>query len=148
MNCVFLSNSAGGGGAVSGESRIYNCTFYGNRAKDSGGAFLGGGWVYNSIFYKNTAGEKENDIATDGNMEIDFSLVNYLTGAAHFGAHNIMGDPRFVDPDNGNLRLRPDSPAIDKGKSALARSKHDRDGKPRVVGKRSIWALTNGGENK
>src|SRR3990172_8879010 len=136
-NCTFTSNAASGsGGAVSGNGTFTNCTLYGNLAKDVGGAVFGGGEIINSIFYKNTAGRKDNDISVRGNLKIDFSLVNYMSGAADFGADNIMGDPKFIDPDNGDLHLRPDSPAINVGKIAPEINKHpvDLDGKPRIVG--------------
>jgi len=136
-NCTFTSNAASGsGGAVSGNGTFTNCTLYGNLAKDVGGAVFGGGEIINSIFYKNTAGRKDNDISVGGNLKIDYSLLNYISGAADFGPNNIMGDPKFIDPDNGDLHLRPDSPAINVGKIAPEINKHpvDLDGKPRIVG--------------
>src|SRR3972149_6503953 len=100
-NCTFTSNAASGsGGAVSGNGTFTNCTLYGNLAKDVGGAVFGGGEIINSIFYKNTAGRKDNDISVRGNLKIDFSLLNYISGAACFWPNNIMGDPKFIDPDN------------------------------------------------
>jgi hypothetical protein len=135
-NCTLTTNSASDGGAVRGTGSFFHCTFYGNKAKGSGGAFSGGGKIINSIFYKNTAAEKDNDITVGGNLEIDFSLLNYLSGAANFGANNIMGDPKFVDPDNGDFRLRSDSPCIGKGKPLPElKDLKDLDGKPLVVGK-------------
>jgi len=40
-----------------------------------------------------------------------------------------MGDPRFVDANNGNFRLRADSPAVDMGDSSIvnACSEYDCD---------------------
>ncbi len=83
-------------------------------------------------------------------MNIDYSLINYISGGANFGDHNIMGDPKFVDPDNGDLHLRHDSPAINAGKiqapgltdhplfgityNRLKDASTDLDGKPRVYG--------------
>lgn len=136
FNCTFTNNSAGiAGGAVNGIDDFFNSTFYLNNANRSGGAFSGGGKIINSIFYKNTVAGKDNDITVSGNLEIDFSLINFLSGAANFGANIIMGDPKFVDSDNGDLHLRSDSPAINKGKLLPEfRVVTDLDGKPRVVG--------------
>ncbi len=117
-NCTFTNNSAINGGAYSGNGVFINSTFYSNKAKINGGAFFGGGNIINSIFYKNTAAEKDNDITAEGDISVDYSLVNYLGGAANVGSKIIMGDPKFVDPDNGDFHLRPDSPCIGKGKDA------------------------------
>ncbi len=51
---------------------------------------------------------------------MDYTLANYISGAVDLGTHIIMGEPRFVDADNGNFRLRADSPAIDVGDSSVA----------------------------
>ena len=90
----------------------------------------------NSIFYKNTAAEKNNDVIVRGDLVIDFTLINNLSGAANFGTNNIMGDPKFVDSDNADFRLRSDSPCIGKGK-LLPELKYlsGLDGKPIVIGK-------------
>ncbi|MDO8803920.1 MAG: DUF1566 domain-containing protein, partial [Elusimicrobiota bacterium] len=94
-----------------------NCTFYGNIAKiGTGGAFQGEGRIFNSIFYKNTADNHDNDIMVKGNLKIDFSLFNYLSGGADVGADIVMGNPKFIDPDNGDMHLNSDSPCIEKGK--------------------------------
>jgi len=55
-----------------------------------------------------------------------------------------MGEPRFVDAENGNFRLRADSPAIDVGDSSVIESYPflkdnngkalDLDGNSRIVG--------------
>jgi hypothetical protein len=53
----------------------------------------------------------------------------------YLGTGNIDADPLFVDPDNGDLRLSPNSPCIDAGdntdvpKGVL----RDLDGNPRFV---------------
>jgi hypothetical protein len=51
---------------------------------------------------------------------------NLWAGAGPCGATDMDGDARFVDPDRGDLRLRPGSPAIDAagGRSAAARVDH------------------------
>jgi len=150
-NCLFSDNSASSGGVLfiggfySSDQvhRITNCTFYHNIADEEGGAILhkkskGKVGIINSIFYNNIAQGNPNDIQSTGLLEIDYCLINNLEGAANYGAHNITGDPRFVDPDEGDFSLRPDSPCINKGwldRVPPARKYLDLAGKPRVVGR-------------
>ncbi|OGS06398.1 MAG: hypothetical protein A2270_06845 [Elusimicrobia bacterium RIFOXYA12_FULL_51_18] len=115
-NCIFTNNSARFGGAAYGSAAFINCTFYGNQAAGAGGAVVGGKKIFNSIFYKNTAAKKGNDITVDGSLKIDFSLFNYVNGGADIGTSIVMGDPKFIDPDNGDLHLLSDSPCVGKGK--------------------------------
>ena len=130
-HCVFTDN---GGGAVSGADTITNSTFTNNSAykggaiygknctivnstiaNNSGGGFKGSGTILNTIFAQNKVGEEANDITPAGKLHVDYTLVNYISGGVDLGTHIIMGEPRFVDADNGNFRLRADSPAIFKG---------------------------------
>ncbi len=146
INCVFAHNAVEGekdnkyygyGGAINGRGNIFNCTFFMNKADVGGAVASRGGDIINSTFHKNIADDKENDITIiDGSLDIDYSLINYIKGAANFGDHNIMGDPKFVDPDNGDLHLRHDSPPINAGKIVpeLKDISTDLDGKPRVYG--------------
>lgn len=140
---IFINNSANSGGAIYGYGSINNCTFinnisiedggavkvdnwysmffanstfFGNKANGNGGAIFAKGEVINCIFYKNIASEQDNDITVDRSFKIDYSLFNNLTGVADIGPNNIMGDPKFIDPDNGNFALASDSPCINKGK--------------------------------
>lgn len=141
-NSIFVNNRAENGGAVYAKpfniGTFTNCTFYGNNAKKEGGALYAKfkGKIINSIFYKNTADGKDNDIKVEDNLDIDYSLINYLKGAANFGPKNIMGDPKFLSPENGDLHLRSESPAISAGKTSpeLGYGTIDLDGKPRVGG--------------
>jgi hypothetical protein len=68
--------------------------------------------VHNSIFYNNT---------TDLAGNVDPSAVSYsLFGTGQFAGSggNVSVDPRFVDYEAQNLRLRADSPVLDAGDPA------------------------------
>ena len=111
-NSTFTNNSAYKGGAIYGK----NCTIVNSTiANNSGGGFKGSGTILNTIFAQNKVGEEANDITPAGKLHVDYTLVNYISGGVDLGTHIIMGEPRFVDADNGNFRLRADSPAIFKG---------------------------------
>lgn len=141
-NCLFYNNSAkGNGGALNGTENLINCTLFGNTAGKGGGALFGNGNIINTIFYKNTvtntdSGTTENNDITPGdNLSVDYSLVNALKGSANLGPHNIMGDPKFVDPAKNNFHLKAGSPCINKGTipKGFNRKFVDLDGKPRIV---------------
>jgi len=53
---------------------------------------------------------------------MNYTLVNNISNAVDLGTHIIMGEPRFVDAENENFRLRADSPAIDVGDSSVIES--------------------------
>jgi predicted outer membrane repeat protein len=126
-NSTFTNNSASKGGAVSYVDTITNSTFTNNSASENGGGFYGKGTILNSIFAQNKVGEEANDITPYEDLHVDYTLANYISGAVDLGTHIIMGEPRFVDAENGNFRLRTDSPAIDVGDSSVitACSKYD-----------------------
>jgi len=147
ISCLFNNNSSGGeGGAISRGDRVINCTFYNNKAGGKSGAISPAyeTEIINSIFWKNMAKEENNDIESEGKLSIDYCLINYLKGAANFGPHNITGDPKFVEPENGNFSLRADSPCVDKGNNEdveklIAKFKEaslDLTGKLRIIGGR------------
>jgi len=67
-------------------------------------------------------------------LHVDYTLVNNISGAVDLGTHFIMGEPRFVDAENGDFHLRSDSPAIDVGDDSVVEVEVDLDGNPRIVG--------------
>jgi hypothetical protein len=73
--------------------------------------------IRNNIISGN--GTNVDDRTRDGSTKADYNLIG--------------GDPRFVDPANGNFRLQADSPAIDVG-VALPAVTADADGVPRPQG--------------
>ncbi|MBI4556316.1 MAG: hypothetical protein HY706_01915 [Candidatus Hydrogenedentes bacterium] len=130
VNCVFLANEAlAAGGAIYGEGEleeectgskdvvlsVTNCTFVGNVAAAPGGAItLHTAYslqVRNSILWDNWPDEInpfENSCGYP-TKDITFSLI----AGGYEGTGNLDTDPLFVDPENGDLRLRAESPCID-----------------------------------
>ena len=119
VNCIFVNNTGKNGGAIIGQATLVNSLFYGNKAENTGGAAYISGTILNSIFYQNTAGGSFQDFTPSGELVVDYSLFNYPSGAYDHGPHNLMGDPRFVNPTNSDFHLRSNSPAIDKGDSSI-----------------------------
>jgi len=147
-NSTFANNSASrNGGAVYFyySSSITNSTIVNNSASENGGGFYGTGTILNTIFAENKLGVSVSDITpSDEDLHVDYTLVNNISGGVNLGTHIIMGDPGFVDAENGNFRLRSNSPAIDMGDSSLVEyypflkddngNALDLDGNPRIVG--------------
>jgi len=123
-NSIFIKNTATRGGAIgthdpTNTTIIVNSTIVENTATELGGGFYGNGTILNTIFAQNTAASEDNDIVSENQLNIDYSLVNYTSGAMDFGTHNITGDPQFVDVENGDFRLLPNSPALNVGDSSV-----------------------------
>jgi len=119
INSLFVGNTAVNGGAISHYHFIINTTIVNNSSSESGGGFYGHGKVLNSIFHQNTAGSEANDITPNNSLNLDYNLVNNLTGIYDYGTHNIMGEPHFVDAANGDYSLSANSPAIDIGDNTV-----------------------------
>jgi hypothetical protein len=47
-------------------------------------------------------------------FNIDYTLVNHISGAVDLGTHIIMGDPSFVNAANGDFYLGSNSPAMNE----------------------------------
>ena len=65
----------------------------------------------------------------------DAAIVDYSDiQVSDPGETNINANPLFVDPDNGDLHLRPDSPCIDAGTNgAPDLPDYDFEGHPRIM---------------
>jgi hypothetical protein len=121
----------GGGVSLALAGVVQNCTIVWNTAYYVGGIFCwNGGIVFNSIMYNNTA-----DVG-DPNFEGQGSSLCYnsCTTSNPGGIGNIVADPHFVDPLDGDFRLATNSPCIDKGdQTAWTADVTDLDGKPRSI---------------
>jgi hypothetical protein len=93
--------------SYAGGSRVINTTIFGN----SRGVACGEGSrpeLINCI----VRGNHDSDaVLTDSELWVTYSNVGGWTE----GVGNIDADPRFLDPENGDFRLRPDSPCVDAG---------------------------------
>ncbi|MDX1970990.1 MAG: choice-of-anchor Q domain-containing protein [Candidatus Sumerlaeia bacterium] len=144
-NSLFVSNSATVSAGVS--SNVFgaytNCVFYGNSA-GSFGSTLGGSYgpIVNCIFWNN----RSRDGTLFGNVFLSDIRNCLIQGWEPDDRGNINAPPSFIDPtlDSNNrprdFRLRPDSPAIDRGlrvfdsgSSVSQALQFDADGNPRPV---------------
>jgi hypothetical protein len=102
---------------------IANNTVWGNGTKEWGGGILAdnpqmqSATIRSNISSRNLAFEiavgasPESALVIDGNL----SDGNHNDPANRLGQHPLLGDPRFVDPEAGDFRLSPGSPAFGLG---------------------------------
>ncbi len=139
-NCTFSGNSANFGGGMynshNSSPTATNCTFAVNSA------LIGQALYFDSFMHSIPSNLiMTNCILRNGGDEIwnnDGSTItiNYTDVQGGFpGTGNIDADPLFVDPDNGDYRLSPDSPCIDAGDNTAVPEDitTDLDGNPRFL---------------
>jgi len=117
LRCLLYSNITprGGGGLrvdSFGRTALINCVVYGNEAQAGGGVYTE---ARDSLVMVNSILWGNRPTAYYG---VPYILYCDITGGAP-GDSNIRVDPRFVNPDLGDFRLRADSPCIDKGLDSL-----------------------------
>ncbi|MFI5380833.1 MAG: choice-of-anchor Q domain-containing protein, partial [Tepidisphaerales bacterium] len=120
INCVFVGNTASFGGAIynsSSSPTLANCTLNGNAASYGGAEYnlSSSSTLTNCILWGNTT--------IYGSQIVGAATVTYSDVQGGFtGMGNISVDPLFVRFSNtgttGDLRLLPNSPAIDAGNNA------------------------------
>ena len=105
-NLIFRNND---GGLFRCNATIQNNTICLNTVSDSrrsGGLYWSNGMIKNCIIWGNIP----DQLYTSSNP--DYSCIQNWSGG---GTGNISKDPLFVDPENNDFYLLPDSPCIDSG---------------------------------
>lgn len=123
VNCIFTQNlaSSGGGGMYNGRNPqrpiVTNCTFSSNTAADGGGMYSSGSGpvMTNCILWGNQATAFP---AIGGPAAVTYSLVQGLPNNLPDADGNFATNPLFADATNGDLRLLPNSPAVNHGDNA------------------------------
>jgi hypothetical protein len=130
QNNIIRNNRANNAGAISntGETAIRNNVFYENGGDICIAACTGP--VINNTFHNNSGGLLTCTGAISNNIlwqddPLSVSMVVRSSGPENCiiksftgpGVNIINADPKFVDPENGDFRLKADSPAIDAGKA-------------------------------
>ena len=127
-HCLFVENSAtfGGGGMLNNgaDAFLANCVFHANSPLQIWLVAGSNATILNCIVWGNPASSIVLDESTATVMYSDIE-----TGFT--GTGNIVADPLFVDADNLDLRLSPNSPCIDAGISLAP--EFDLDGHARVL---------------
>jgi hypothetical protein len=120
---------------------IVNNTVYGNGTGEWGGGILAdnpglqSAIIRNNISSRNLTFEIAVGYSPESALVIDHNLSDgeHDDPGGRLGQAAVRGDPRFVDPQAGNFRLNPGSPAIDKG-SAVGAPARDFEGASRPKG--------------
>ncbi len=141
-NCVLAENTGfAAGGAYS--NTLYHCNLSGNTGYGGGGAAFGS-TLFNCLLVRNQSDVAAATVCTlynctmvdntgdagsvfyctlyncisSGNSEFDWDSAIYYSLGSYYpmnGVGNIDADPLFVDADNGDYRLRPNSPCVNAG---------------------------------
>jgi Domain of unknown function (DUF5123)/Right handed beta helix region len=119
-----ISYQNGGGGIIAHQSEhvdIVNNTSYANAQTSelyqNGQVYAGFSSdikILNNIIHANS-GQKVNRNYQNVNVVYDYNLYTQGPVTEAMGSHDIIANPQFVDPSNGDFRIKSTSPAINKG---------------------------------
>ncbi|MCL1909830.1 MAG: DUF5123 domain-containing protein [Kiritimatiellaeota bacterium] len=127
-NCLLIKNTAinSGGGVYNGT--LINCTLAYNKAGYGGGS--NAGTVNNCVLWDNF---RLDEITTDNYN--GGSINNSCSTFPTLANGNINDDPLFVDAENGDFRLKLNSPCVNAGNNSYAPAGlPDLDGTQRILG--------------
>ncbi|MBO7685568.1 MAG: right-handed parallel beta-helix repeat-containing protein, partial [Kiritimatiellae bacterium] len=115
-NCLFDRNWATQGGAAS-SAELWGCTVVRSRAVDFAAVYVSS--AYSTIFWGNKSGNGRTNywLLEEGECCFEEEMEDYNV--------SFTGDPLFVDPENGDFRLREDSPCIDCGWGGVLEDEFD-----------------------
>ena len=118
-NCLLVANAASSEKKLFDSCSFVNCTVAGNSSAE-GSSMIGCG-ARNAIFWDN------------GSLDYTgLDATNCCVESGVFGAFNIDGDPKFVDPAKGDWHLASDSPCVDAGDNAFVEGDLDLAGNARI----------------
>lgn len=142
-SCALIENRAYSGagiyiqGSVSSVT-IEHATIFQNRGSVGGGICMypdpvEGTMIINSILWENEAWYE--DLPNLYGVDVSMVQTCDLSDGLYEGTNgNFMADPRFLDPEDGDIHLAKGSPCIDRAQPVLtAAEEFDLDGDPRAV---------------
>ena len=150
-NSLFEGNQSQSGGAIYNQDSnlaINNVTFYGNQSdfggvvynfedRNTSGSIPTNSIISNSILVNNSGALDELQIVNDQRSEIvpsNTTVNNSIVEGGYEGGANIFDvNPRFIDPEEGDFKIRSNSPAIDVGDGSVIDAEFDLAGSDRVV---------------
>ncbi|CAG1006663.1 hypothetical protein ANAEL_03444 [Anaerolineales bacterium] len=138
VNTLFAQNSSTVGGAsinIEGKLYIVHSTIADTNLNPQPAIFFEIGTLYitDTKITSHTVGIQLPPLGTGAHEDYNLFFGNITnTVGVITGGHSLIGDPKFVDPLNGDYHLRFDSAAIDHGVDAGVYT--DLDGHPRPFG--------------